>query len=175
MFWSLPSAVWIVSTRRFSSSSSSFDGIDDVNKTLFSIKWVSTIPLRFAPDEFVSEWLLVRVSLPPVDDGFWSCSWESVRSLTLKFGFVRNELRRVIEPLRLNERLNESLKRKARNLFVQRFRLSTFFVRTLDWRILSMLYEIVERDKLLDRVQLATEVDPRATNLNEFQNFFRLF
>jgi hypothetical protein len=70
------------------------------------------MPLRLIPDEFVRELILVRSSL--VDDGEWliSCSGDDVRSLVVIFGFPRNELRRLVEPLRLIERLNESLKKK---------------------------------------------------------------
>jgi hypothetical protein len=38
-----------------------------------------------------------------------------VRSLVVIFAFARKELRRLVDPLRLNERLNESLKRKYIN------------------------------------------------------------
>ena len=52
--------------------------------------------------------MLVRSSL--VEEGEWlrSCSGEDVRSLGVKFKVPRKELRRLLEPLRLIERLNES-------------------------------------------------------------------
>ncbi len=68
--------------------------------------------MRLTPEEFVREFILVRNSL--VDDGelLTSCSGDDVRSFAVRFGLARNELRRLFEPLRLIERLNESLKLK---------------------------------------------------------------
>lgn len=68
--------------------------------------------MRLTPDEFVRELILVRRSL--VDDGELSCSGDDVRSFVVVFALARNELRRLVEPLRLIERLNESLKTKIR-------------------------------------------------------------
>lgn len=63
--------------------------------------------MRLIPDEFVKEFILVRRSL--ADDGELSCSGDDVRSFVGAFALARNELRRLVEPLRLIERLNESL------------------------------------------------------------------
>jgi hypothetical protein len=53
--------------------------------------------------EFVNEFvLLVRISLFDGTESF-TCSCDGVRSV------LRTEPRRLMEPLRLNERLNESL------------------------------------------------------------------
>lgn len=65
--------------------------------------------MRLGPDgvklEFVKEFVLVRISLFNKTESF-ICSCDGVRSV------LRTELRRLIEPLRLNERLNESLEIK---------------------------------------------------------------
>jgi len=65
-----------------------------------SRKFLSSIPWRLGPAdvklEFVREFVLVRVSI-------FNFSCDGVRSLFLI------ELRRLTEPFRLNERLNESL------------------------------------------------------------------
>ncbi len=71
---------------------------------------MSSIPPRLGPDgvklEFVNEFvLLVRLSLFNRAESF-ICSCDGVRSP------LRNEFRRLIEPLRLNERRIESLKNK---------------------------------------------------------------
>ncbi len=67
------------------------------------------MPLRLGPAdiklEFVNEFVLVRNSLCIKIESL-TCSCDGVRSP------LRNELRRLIEPLRLNERLNESLKKQ---------------------------------------------------------------
>ena len=118
MSWTRPSTVWMRSTRGLSSSSSSpswwsCNGIvaEGVNE-LFSMKWLSSIPLRFGPEEFVNELQLLRASLLAREEWLTSCSCEGVRSVFVRLAFARTELRRLIEPLRLNERLNESLKKR---------------------------------------------------------------
>ncbi len=87
--------------------------------------------MRFTPEELVRELILERISF--VDDGelLRSCSGEEVRSLVVKFALARNELRRLVEPLRLIERLNESLK-KTKKISSSKTRLFFSHLFTLD-------------------------------------------